>query len=89
MPPGQAIRILTGAILPAGVDTVVLEEDCSITPHAIAFNGPVKPGANARAAGEDFQAGRDAPARGPPPPPAQIWRFWPPPAWTGRRSMGN
>ena len=29
VPQGQAIRILTGALLPDGVDTVVLEEDCS------------------------------------------------------------
>lgn len=63
--PGQAVRILTGAILPDGVDTVVLEEDCTVESDRIAFNGPLKAGSNTREAGEDvttdrpiFQAGR-------------------------------
>ncbi len=53
---GQAIRILTGAILPAGVDTVVLEEDCASDGARVAFDGPVKPRANSRKAGEDVGA---------------------------------
>lgn len=57
VPEGQAIRILTGAILPTGVDTVVLEEDCATDGVSIAFRGPIKPGANTRAAGEDVTAG--------------------------------
>lgn len=57
LPPGQALRILTGAALPEGVDTVVLEEDCTIGADAIAFQGPVKLGANARKAGEDVAEG--------------------------------
>lgn len=63
--PGCAVRILTGAVIPPGVDTVVLEEDCTITETQIAFNGPLKQGSNTRDAGEDmlegtavFQAGR-------------------------------
>ncbi|WP_299926130.1 bifunctional molybdopterin-guanine dinucleotide biosynthesis adaptor protein MobB/molybdopterin molybdotransferase MoeA [uncultured Pelagimonas sp.] len=54
---GHAIRVLTGAALPEGVDTVVLEEDCAISDTQIAFNGPVKQGANTRKAGEDVTAG--------------------------------
>jgi molybdopterin molybdotransferase len=54
---GQAIRILTGAILPDGVDTVVLEEDVTASGDRIAFEGPVKPGSNTRKAGEDVAAG--------------------------------
>lgn len=57
VPAGQAIRVLTGAALPEGVDTVVLEEDCSIGDTQIAFNGPVKQGANTRKAGEDVAEG--------------------------------
>ena len=57
VPPGMAVRILTGAALPEGVDTVVLEEDCAIGPGAIAFDGPVRPGANTRRAGEDVTQG--------------------------------
>ncbi len=56
VPAGQAIRVLTGAILPAGVDTVVLEEDCASDGARVAFDGPVKPRANTRKAGEDVGA---------------------------------
>jgi molybdopterin molybdotransferase len=55
---GQAIRILTGADLPDGVDTVVMQEDVQATDTAITFQGPLKRGANARAAGEDMAAGQ-------------------------------
>lgn len=57
VPPGHAIRILTGAALPAGVDTVVLQEDVSVSGGRIAFRGGMKPGANTRRAGEDIEAG--------------------------------
>ncbi|MDJ0629026.1 MAG: molybdopterin-binding protein [Rhodobacter sp.] len=57
VPPGHAVRILTGAVLPPGIDTVVLEEDVTAEDARIAFHGPVKPGANTRRAGEDVAAG--------------------------------
>lgn len=57
VPAGQAIRILTGAVVPPGVDTVVLEEDVSTDGRRIAFAGPLKKGANTRKAGEDVEAG--------------------------------
>lgn len=60
VPHGHAVRILTGAILPEGVDTVVLEEDCAISDTHIAFDGPIKPRANARDAGEDVKEGEVA-----------------------------
>jgi molybdopterin molybdotransferase len=58
VPQGHAIRILTGANLPTGVDTVVLQEDVSVADGHIAFHGPLKSGANTRKAGEDMQAGQ-------------------------------
>lgn len=57
VPSGSAIRILTGAILPDGVDTIVLEEDCAVSATHVAFDGPARVGANARAAGEDVKDG--------------------------------
>ncbi|WP_420862263.1 gephyrin-like molybdotransferase Glp [Algirhabdus cladophorae] len=57
VPAGHAIRILTGACVPDGVNTVVLEEDCTVADEAIAFNGPLKQGANTRKSGEDVVAG--------------------------------
>ncbi len=55
--PGAAVRILTGAELPAGVDTVVLQEDSEVADGRVRFHAPRKPGANTREAGEDAEAG--------------------------------
>ncbi|MEL6576223.1 MAG: molybdopterin molybdenumtransferase MoeA, partial [Pseudomonadota bacterium] len=55
--PGQALRILTGAELPAGADTVVLQEDCALEGAALRFRPPGKAGANRRKAGEDAAEG--------------------------------
>ena len=57
LPQGHALRILTGAILPDGVDTVVLDEDVTAASDRIAFRGPLKRGANTRKAGEDVAEG--------------------------------
>ena len=64
VPPGHAVRILTGAILPQGVDTVVLQEDVTVGATAIALRGPIRPGANTRKAGEDVLAGEPVLAAG-------------------------
>ncbi|SFA99843.1 molybdopterin molybdotransferase [Poseidonocella pacifica] len=55
VPPEHAIRVLTGASLPVGVDTVVLDEDVVVGAGQVAFRGPLKRGANTRKAGEDVQ----------------------------------
>ena len=57
--PGQALRILTGAALPDGADTVVLQEDVRIKEGRLQVIGPLRAGANARAAGEDMQQGAE------------------------------
>jgi molybdopterin molybdotransferase len=58
VPSGQAIRVLTGAALPAGVDTVVLQEDVKVSGGNVRFSGPIKLGANTRKAGEDVSGGQ-------------------------------
>ena len=55
--PGHAVRILTGAILPPGVDTVVLEENTRIDGGHVCFRKPGRAGQNTRLAGEDFGEG--------------------------------
>ncbi len=60
VPKGSAIRILTGAVLPQGVDTVILQEDVTAQSDRIAFRGPLKAGANTRKAGEDIVGGDTA-----------------------------
>ncbi len=57
VPDGAAVRILTGALIPDGVDTVVMQEDVTIAGDTIKFNGPVKAGMNLRKAGEDVIKG--------------------------------
>lgn len=57
VPEGHAIRVLTGADLPDGVDTVVLDEDVRTDGSQVAFHGPLRRGANTRKAGEDVAAG--------------------------------
>lgn len=58
VPRGHAIRILTGGVIPAGTDTVILQEDITTDGANIAFNGPLKAGENARKAGEDLRQGQ-------------------------------
>ncbi|WP_288938299.1 gephyrin-like molybdotransferase Glp [uncultured Roseovarius sp.] len=57
VPPGHAIRVLTGAALPDGVDTVILQEDVTASETEIAFRAGIRPGANTRNAGEDVAEG--------------------------------
>ncbi|MFD1342004.1 molybdopterin-binding protein [Litorisediminicola beolgyonensis] len=57
VPEGYALRVLTGAALPEGVDTVVLDEDTASDGATVAFRGPVKPRSNTRRAGEDVARG--------------------------------
>ncbi|WP_460237492.1 molybdopterin molybdotransferase MoeA [Aurantivibrio plasticivorans] len=59
---GQCVRIMTGAVLPAGCDTVVMQENVDsqeVNNEAhISLNHPPKScGAHVRYAGEDFQIG--------------------------------
>jgi molybdopterin molybdotransferase len=59
--PGMAVRIFTGAILPEGHDTVVMQEDVEteVTGERTIVSIPagLKRGANVRRAGEDVEAG--------------------------------
>ncbi len=54
--PGEAARIFTGAALPDGADTVMIQEDVTRTASTITLtgDGPDRKGAHVRAAGSDF-----------------------------------
>lgn len=60
VPPGHASRIFTGAVMPRGLDTVMMQEDCIATDTSVTLPGGLKRGANARPAGEDIAAGSRA-----------------------------
>jgi molybdopterin molybdotransferase len=57
---GEAIRIFTGAPMPAGADTVFMQEDCRVEDGAVIVPPGLKRGANRRPAGEDMRAGTAA-----------------------------
>ncbi len=55
--PGQAVRIFTGAAVPAGADTIVIQEDAGREGDRVTVPAS-KPGANIRPQGGDFRAGQ-------------------------------
>lgn len=56
VPAGSAVRILTGAPVPEGVDTVAMQEDCATDGDAVVVPS-LNSGANLREKGEDVAAG--------------------------------
>lgn len=70
--PGAAAKIMTGAALPPGVDTVVPVELTSQTGDELTVREAVKPGANVRRAGEDVAVGDVVLPRGARLGPAEI-----------------
>jgi len=55
--PGTAMRIFTGAPLPAGADTVVMQEDVERDGELARFPQDTQTGGQVRRRGEDFRAG--------------------------------
>ncbi|HEY7943834.1 MAG TPA: gephyrin-like molybdotransferase Glp [Casimicrobiaceae bacterium] len=55
--PRQAIRIFTGAPMPAGADTVFMQEDVRVEGDTLIVPPGLRRGANRRLAGEDVRAG--------------------------------
>jgi molybdopterin molybdotransferase len=56
--PGQCVRIMTGAVMPAGCDTVVIQEIVQAESTRILVPAGQKIGQNRRFAGEDLARGR-------------------------------
>ncbi len=54
---GQAIRIFTGAIMPTGADTVVIQEHAMQVDATVRIDADVQAGKNVRPVGEDVQLG--------------------------------
>ena len=49
------VRVLTGATLPKGSDTVIMEEDCQVNGNKIIFPNKIIKGINYRSLGEDIK----------------------------------
>ncbi|HUJ88220.1 MAG TPA: gephyrin-like molybdotransferase Glp [Burkholderiales bacterium] len=54
---GECVRVMTGAVMPAGTDTVVIQEVVRIEGDSIVVPPGQKRGQNTRAAGEDLKSG--------------------------------
>lgn len=60
LPDGSAARIFTGAEIPDGADTVVIQENCQLVEpeQKLQINELPKPGANIRPKGQDIEQGQ-------------------------------
>ena len=61
VPPGGCVRIMTGAVMPAGLDTVVPQELCQLHGDTVQIApGVIRRGENRRLRGEDLAHGKPA-----------------------------
>ena len=70
--PGEAMRIMTGAPLPEGADTIVRVEDTDNGAEIVTVTAPTARGTSVRRAGEDLRAGEPVFPRGTILRPAEI-----------------
>jgi molybdopterin molybdotransferase len=56
--PGEAVRIFTGAPMPAGADAVIMQEDVRLEGSEIFLNAEVEPGEFVRRRGSDLSEGQ-------------------------------
>ncbi len=61
---GQAARIFTGAVMPQGADTCLMQENAGINQNRLTVPPGIKAGANTRLAGEDLKTGQIVVAAG-------------------------
>lgn len=55
---GKAIRLFTGSLMPAGADTVVIQENCTESDDQVQIHTPPTQGLNVRYRGEDMSQGK-------------------------------
>lgn len=57
---GETVRIMTGAVLPRGADTVIMQERAAATGDSVSVSAVPSAGTNTRKAGEDLKKGEAA-----------------------------
>lgn len=55
--PGEAVRLFTGSVVPAGADTILLQEDAHREDDSVTVAEACAPGRHIRRAGQDFSVG--------------------------------
>ena len=58
--PGQCVRVMTGAVMPRGTDTVVIQEIAKVDGKRVTVPAGQESGQNRRLAGEDLARGKPA-----------------------------
>ncbi|SFV32718.1 molybdopterin molybdotransferase [Devosia crocina] len=61
---GEAVRIFTGAPVPPGADTVIMQEEAERSGNLVRFTAPARRGHSIRPRGYDFATGREILAAG-------------------------
>lgn len=69
---GECVRIMTGGVVPAGTDTIVMQEHVKAEQDRATISPGHKKGQNLRRAGEDLKVGQVALKRGLPLRPAEV-----------------
>lgn len=64
IPAGHCVRIFTGAQVPADLDAVVIQENCTVEGERVRIDVPVAAGDNVRPIGHDIAAGQRLLERG-------------------------
>ena len=72
MQSGEAVRIMTGAVMPPEADTIVMQEHAKAQDSAITIGGGHRKNQHLRHAGEDLATGQVALKRGLPLRPAEV-----------------
>ena len=54
---GEAVRIFTGSLVPAGADSILLQEDATADAESVTVNQAARAGQHIRRQGQDFTAG--------------------------------
>jgi len=55
---GECVRVMTGAVMPGGADTVIVQEVCRVEEGEVVIPAGQNPAENVRFAGEDLGRGR-------------------------------
>ncbi len=69
---GEAVRIMTGGVVPPGADTIVMQEHVKAADNKVTIGGGHRKNQNLRRAGEDLKAGAAALRKGQRLRPAEI-----------------
>ncbi len=61
---GQAVRLFTGSVVPEGADSILIQENATVSDGEVIVTEPSAPGRHIRWMGQDFRAGETLIAKG-------------------------